>query len=59
MLKPYIWDWLYLDVGASEAIADGRIKLVNGSPIARISENAVVLEDGREIPADVIILATG
>jgi putative flavoprotein involved in K+ transport len=51
-------DWLE-DVGGSEAIADGRIKLINGSPISRISSQAVVLNDGREIPADVIILATG
>ena len=48
-----------LDVGASKAVAEGRIKLVNSSPIARINSHAVVLENGIEVPADIVILATG
>ena len=47
------------DVGASKAIADGKIKLVNSSPISRIVPNGILLENGTEVPADVIILATG
>ncbi|ROO26198.1 FAD-dependent oxidoreductase [Salinisphaera orenii MK-B5] len=49
----------YIDVGASQMIIDGRIKLASGSEVARLTEDSVVLEDGREIPADVIIYATG
>lgn len=48
----------YIDVGASELIASGDIKLVNGQ-VKELTENAVVLEDGTEIPADVVVYATG
>jgi putative flavoprotein involved in K+ transport len=49
----------YIDVGASEMIADGRIRLVTGQT-ERITPTGVVVKgrDG-EIPADVIVLATG
>ncbi len=49
----------YIDVGASQLIIDGKIKLAAGSDVARITENSVVLEDGRELPADAIVYATG
>ena len=48
----------YIDVGASELIASGDIKLANGQ-VRELTENAVVLEDGTEIPADVVVYATG
>ena len=48
----------YIDVGASELVADGKIKLVGGQ-VSRISKNGVVLDDGTELPADVIVYATG
>jgi putative flavoprotein involved in K+ transport len=48
----------YIDVGASQLIIDGKIKLKAGQ-VARLTENAVVLEDGTEIPADVAVYATG
>jgi len=48
----------YIDVGASELIADGSIKLKHGQ-VASISADGVVLEDGTELPADLIVLATG
>ena len=48
----------YIDVGASELIANGDIKLATGQT-QRITETGVVLADGTEIPADVIVLATG
>ena len=48
----------YIDVGASELIANGDIKLKTGQT-ERITETGVVLADGTEIPADVIVLATG
>src|SRR5699024_10687671 len=49
----------YIDVGASQLIIDGKIKLASGSEIERLTANSSVLEDGREIPADAIIYATG
>ena len=47
----------YIDVGASEMIATGTIKL-RGSPAA-ITPTGVRLEDGSELPADLIVYATG
>jgi len=49
----------YIDVGASELIIAGEIKLRSGVSIARIQEQRVVLTDGSELPADLIIYATG
>ncbi|OUC79721.1 flavin-containing monooxygenase [Gordonia lacunae] len=48
----------YIDVGASELIADGTIKLVHGQ-LDHLTENSVVLTDGTEIDADVVVYATG
>ena len=48
----------YIDVGASQLIIDGKIKLVNGQ-VEEIEEHGVKLTDGRQIPADVIVYATG
>ncbi len=49
----------YIDVGASELIADGRIKLCAGVEVDRLTEDAVVLGDGRELKADLVVYATG
>ena len=49
----------YIDVGASEMVADGRIKLRSGVDVAEITEHAVRLGDGSELPADLIVYATG
>ena len=49
----------YIDVGASELVADGRVKLRSGVSIAEIRPRSVVLTDGTELPADLIVLATG
>jgi putative flavoprotein involved in K+ transport len=49
----------YIDVGASDLIADGRVKLKSGVNIERIEANSVVLTDGSVLPADVIVYATG
>ena len=49
----------YIDVGASEMVADGRIKLRSGVDVMEITENAVRLGDGSELPADLIVYATG
>ncbi len=49
----------YLDVGASELIASGQVKVASGVELCEIKSNSVVLTDGRDLPADVIIYATG
>ncbi|WP_404863622.1 NAD(P)-binding domain-containing protein [Georhizobium sp. MAB10] len=48
----------YIDIGASQLIIDGKIKLVAGQ-VEEITENGVKLDNGQEIPADVIVYATG
>ncbi len=48
----------YIDVGASELVADGSIKLGHGK-VREITEHAVVLEDGTQLEADLIVYATG
>ncbi|MBO0681461.1 NAD(P)/FAD-dependent oxidoreductase [Mycolicibacterium sp. S2-37] len=48
----------YIDVGACDLVADGTIKLAHGQ-VARLTEDAVVLADGTELPADVVVYATG
>ncbi len=49
----------YIDVGASQMIVDGKIKLKSGVNIERIKEHSVVLTDGTELSADLIVYATG
>lgn len=49
----------YIDVGAAQMIIDGRIKVASGSGVKELREHSLVLDDGREIPADVIVYATG
>lgn len=49
----------YIDVGASELVANGSIKLRSGVNIERINPKSVTLSDGSELPADVIVYATG
>ncbi len=49
----------YIDVGASELICNGSVKLRSGVDTVRITEDAVVLSDGTELPADLIVYATG
>ena len=48
----------YIDVGACQLIIDGKIKLAHGQ-VTRIGENGVILEDGTELAADLIVYATG
>jgi putative flavoprotein involved in K+ transport len=49
----------YIDVGASDLIADGRIKLRSGVGVRELTEHAVVLSDGSQLPADLVVYATG
>ena len=48
----------YIDVGAADLVADGKIKLAVGQ-VDHLTEDAVVLEGGTELPADVVVYATG
>ncbi|MGZ3218050.1 NAD(P)-binding domain-containing protein [Paracoccus sp. T5] len=48
----------YIDVGASQLIIDGKIKLAHGQ-VDEITETGVRLDDGQELPADLIVYATG
>ncbi|MFM9882591.1 MAG: NAD(P)-binding domain-containing protein [Burkholderiales bacterium] len=49
----------YIDVGASDLVADGKIKLKSGVSVERIKERSVQFSDGTELPADLIVYATG
>ncbi|MDA2977680.1 MAG: NAD(P)/FAD-dependent oxidoreductase [Actinomycetota bacterium] len=48
----------YIDIGASQLIIDGKIKLKRGQ-VVEITEDSVVLDDGTRLLADVIVYATG
>ncbi|WP_250034785.1 flavin-containing monooxygenase [Paractinoplanes maris] len=48
----------YIDVGAAELVADGRVKLAQGQ-VDHLTEDAVVLDDGTTLPADLVVYATG
>jgi len=48
----------YIDVGACDLVADGKIKLTHGQ-VDRLTEDSVILADGTELPADLVVYATG
>ncbi|WP_406191338.1 MULTISPECIES: flavin-containing monooxygenase [unclassified Streptomyces] len=48
----------YIDVGAADLVLDGRVKLAHGQVVA-LTESAVRLQDGTELPADLVVYATG
>jgi putative flavoprotein involved in K+ transport len=48
----------YIDIGASQLIIDGEIKLNRGQ-VERVVEDGVILDDGTKLEADVIVYATG
>ena len=47
------------DVGASQMLIDGKIKLKSGTPIKRFTKTGFEFEDGSTVDADVIMFATG
>ncbi len=49
----------YIDVGASELVANGSIKLKSRVDVERIGTHSVLLSDGTDLPADLIVYATG
>jgi putative flavoprotein involved in K+ transport len=48
----------YIDVGASDLVANGDIKLASGT-VSHLTEDSVVMADGTELPADLVVYATG
>ena len=48
----------YIDVGASQLIIDGRIKLKHGS-VAAFDGRRAILSGGETVPADLVVFATG
>jgi putative flavoprotein involved in K+ transport len=48
----------YIDIGASQLIIDGKIKLKRGQ-VVEVDETGVILDDGTHLDADVIVYATG
>ncbi|MGO2860693.1 MAG: flavin-containing monooxygenase [Brevibacterium sp.] len=48
----------YIDVGSAELVADGKVKLAKGD-VDHLTEDSVVLADGTELPADLVVYATG
>ncbi|KUJ16603.1 FAD/NAD(P)-binding domain-containing protein [Mollisia scopiformis] len=49
----------YIDVGCSQLIIDGKIKVKQGCEISEIVPDGVVFSDGQKLEADEIIFATG
>lgn len=49
----------YIDVGASQLIIEGKIKLMPGVKIDRLTERSAVLSDRKTVDADLIVLGTG
>lgn len=48
----------YIDVGAGELVASGEIKLAHGE-LERLTADSLVLDDGTELPAELVVYATG
>ncbi|MBV9289118.1 MAG: NAD(P)/FAD-dependent oxidoreductase [Hyphomicrobiales bacterium] len=49
----------YIDVGCSDLIAKGEIAVRSGVEIRQVKERSVELTDDSELPADLIVMATG
>jgi cation diffusion facilitator CzcD-associated flavoprotein CzcO len=49
----------YFNVGASELIADGKIKLIQAADITGYERDAIAFKDGSRLKADLLVLATG
>jgi hypothetical protein len=47
------------DVGASQMIIDGKIKLKNDAQISRFTEKGLEFDDGSTLDADAVVFATG
>jgi putative flavoprotein involved in K+ transport len=48
----------YIDVGAADLVADGKIPVKHGQ-VTELTETGVKLDSGEELPADLVVYATG
>ena len=48
----------YIDVGAADLVASGEVRLAHGQ-VDYLTEASVVLDDGTELEADLVVYATG
>lgn len=49
----------YIDVGCSQLIIDGKVKIKQGQEISKLTKTGVLFADGTELPADIVVCATG
>lgn len=49
----------YIDVGASDLIASGQISVMSGAGVDRLTGTGMILSNGQEVEADVVIACTG
>jgi len=49
----------YIDVGASQLVIEGRIKIKSGHEIVEVTPEGLIFSDGSRLEADEIIFATG
>jgi len=49
----------YFDIGASELVMEGKVKLCSDANVAEVRPHSILLADGCEIPCDLLVLATG
>jgi cation diffusion facilitator CzcD-associated flavoprotein CzcO len=49
----------YVDIGGSDMVIAGQIKMKSDSPLAGFTDRGLVFEDGSTLDADVVVFATG
>lgn len=49
----------YFNVGCSDLIVDGEIDIVQFDDVDRFTADGLMLKDGRTLPADLVVMATG
>ena len=49
----------YINVGCSDLIVEGKIKVKHGVGISRLTKEAVEFADGSSLPAEIVVFATG
>ena len=49
----------YVDIGAADMIATGKIKIKHGQDITGFTQNSLQFADGEELQADEVVFATG
>lgn len=49
----------YIDVGASDMIANGEIKVISGADVVALTPDGLQLADGQKVTADVVVACTG